>query len=83
MYLQFPDRYHFVPYLSHWLGLILQLKVLLAYVFKIVSGLWLIFLRCILKHYQGWVPQTGMCASVSSSATPLMDVYLPEIAGVS
>lgn len=42
--------------------LILQLKVLLAYVFKIVSGLWLIFLRCILKHYQGWVPQTGMCA---------------------
>lgn len=56
MYLQLLELCPVVHYFSHWRMLILQLNVLLVYIFKVASGYDLIFFNFsfVLKHYQGW-----------------------------
>lgn len=57
MYLQLLELCPFVHYFSHWRMLILQLNVLLVYIFKVVSGCDFFFFfnfSFVLKHYQGW-----------------------------
>lgn len=64
MYLQLIELWHFVHYFSHWLMLILQLNVLLVYIFKVASGCDFIFffLGFVLKHYQGWGADRDVCS---------------------
>lgn len=76
MYLQLLELCPFTHYFSYWLMLILQLNVLLVYIFKVASGCDFVgfFLKgFVVQHYQGSGTDSKVCSCLS--LTHLLDEW--------